>query len=380
VLSVSAYQEYPYEKIEIGSSLKDKKEYLHDICKFFILVNMQKLMGDLKKEYLWSVGIGKGFSLFKPLTQLDERFGIWSRYIWEGELDKVAISKAVEKDMEALIPNEIMEKDTIYKLQIGYWDYSKEAFYKLQSEMIDELKGAKFTEVRAIMQAYCLLITFEKFGIIDDVQDIDEFFDDILSKITLTDKKTDGSGYNNIDSMDLNFGGYRGYQLYYSSDKDRASNFLSKLKGEYKKAYKIKKSETIVNLIEQIIRGEEKAQTFIDNIPEQKPVLEWIGSKKLWEVLDRAEFMEQRQLFSVLTERYGVNSSGADEWYLVYKSELGILEDFVNGYNARYDKAKEDRDNKVHIYSLLKDDSIRVLDGFKKKMEKGEKIIKQREV
>jgi len=178
--------------------------------------------------------------------------------------------------------------------------------------------------------------------------------------------------------MRIDFGGYRGYGIYYKPNEERVAKFLEKLKAEYKKDRIGVNSIATVNLVDSIISGEKPAYELFDNLDEQQPVLEGIGSDKLWDVLDRASLMEQRRLFTVLKRRYGLDSSGSEEWYLVYKSELPIIESLVNGYSKRYNKAKDDKDNKVSIYRYLLDDAKRTLETFKQKIQKGEEIAKEK--
>ena len=377
VIEVQAYKEYKYESIEINGKLKAKEEYIINVCKFFVLLNMKKVMGDLEKENIWKTGFNHKFVQYRPLTQLEDEYDIWLNYLWNGVLDSDRIKKAVCMDMDVLTPQEIVEKDTIYKLQIGYWEYSKEDFYKLQSKLVKELEAGAYTEVRALLQAYALLVRFEADGILEISGDLDELFDRILNKIILIEPDAK-LGHRSVDSMRIDFGGYRGYGIYYSFNEERVAKFLEKLKAEYKKDRIEENSITAVNLADSIISGEKPAYELLDNLDEQQPVLEWIGFERLWNVLDRASLMEQRRLFTVLKRRYGLDSSGSEEWYLVYKSELPIIESLVNSYSKRYNKAKDDKDNKVSMYRFLLDDAKGTLETFRQKIQRGEEIAKEK--
>jgi hypothetical protein len=374
VISSKYYDEYKYSEIEIAGSLKPKDAYVKNVVKFFILANMKKVMGDLNAENLWLAAGVNGLGLYKPLTQLDEQNSVWVNYIWGGELDKDVVRKAVDEDMQALIPQEIKEKDSIFKLQVGYWKYSKEEFYRLQSKMINELRQGFYTEIMALMQAYCLLITFEKDGILREVDNVDELFDEVLDKVKVCEPEGSKTGRNSVDYMKVELGGYRGYQLYYSVDKKRVAKFLDRVKKEYKKSKEVNMSISINELVSEIIESKKDVYQFYDKFEQFQPTLEWVGSDTMWRLLDKIQLEEQRVLFSTLNSRYGLNSLGCEDSCLAYKSEEPILESLVEGYTKRYEKAKEDKDNKVSMYCFLKVDSERTLNGFKDKMKKGEEV------
>lgn len=377
VVEVNAYKKYSYEEIEISGIKYSKEEYIIRVCKFFILANMKKVMDKLDPDNLRLSLTIHGYDMYQPLNhQIEEKsLDIWINYIWCGELNKDVIKSAVEKDMEILIPQEIMEKDSIFKLQVGFYDYEKEEFYKLQAKMIDELKNGKYTELAAIIQAYSLLLTFEKYDILDDeVKNIDELFDDIFSSISITNIKGDKNAYDTIDDIEIDFLDYRGYQINSFYDEPRVVKFLEKVKEKYKQTSKKRNSNVINVLVNDIEQGNKKLYKLFDNVEQWQPILEWIGIDNLWKLLDSSNLRYQRRLLSKLNNRYGLNVAGGEERYLAYKSERKILENLLNGYKERYEKAKKDRDNKVFMYSKLKDDAEKISKGFIEKLDKGEAI------
>ena len=376
IINAKSYHNYPHKYIEVSGKIKPKEYYVEMVIKFFIVANMKKLMGCLEPNGLWMTGLLNGFELYKPLAQLEEIYKIWVSYIWGGELNKDIIYKAVNEDMKTLTPQDIVEKDNIYKLQVGYWDYTKEEFYDIQSKMIDELKNGKYTDIRAIMQGYCLLITFEKDGILADIDDIDIFFNDVLKSLKLNYSNEKEITYTNIDYEYIDFFGYRGYQLYYTADKTRVVKFFNKLKEVYKEIRKESIKEKIDTLLLKIISVDTQVDDLFDNIDRNQPLLDIIGINRLCQILHSISLLEQRRFFDKLMNRYGLNSVGAEESYLIYKPDKIILEKLVDIYTENYEKAKTNRDNKVSMYAYLKADAEKTLVGFNKKMESGESFKK----
>lgn len=421
IKSIKAYSDYEYDTITICGKERKKEKYIEEIMFYFLLINVQKAMGKLEKEDITKVkqafntgltvekylemkekekeeklksgkqeldidwdNINLGGNGFTPLTEEIE-YQFWWSYIWDGELDKDLLKKVVELEMTSLVPKKIMENDTLLKLHAGYWIYEQEEFYKLQSRLIVELNEGRYTDINAIVAAYAMLVHLsdEKVNLLKGIEDIDDFFDAIIARITLTlpsDERNSRLYYMGIDLMV-----YRGYQLYYSEDKPRIVEFLEKVKKAFKEDDNASLKENFIMIANEVIEDIRKADKFFDeltwrgsqNEPKRYsnvPALEWLGIDKLWSILQGTTLEQQRDFVSVLNDRYSLNSIGAEETYLVFKPELSVNEELVKRYEKKYSDARQTGDNKVTMYSYLVGDVKRTFGGLKVKIEKGEGV------
>jgi hypothetical protein len=421
IKNISSYANYSYPKIIIsGNENENEKEaYIEEIMHYFLLVNVQKAMGKLNKEDITKVkqAYGAGMTVeaykekkakekeesknnsnrlfdielddidwedfgFTPLTEEIE-YEFWWNYIWDGELDKNILKKIVELDMASILPTKSLEDDILLKFHAGYWDYDVEEFYKLQNQLLKDLRNGKYTDVNAIIAAYAMLVHLadEKYNLLKGIEDIDAFFDEILSTITLT--SPDDEREARLGDMDLDFAGYRGYQFYYSSDKPRVLAFWEKVKKAYKEDYNASLKEDFIKQADEVIEKKRRSDDFFVELTwlgsnerpkyyTRVPTLAWLGIDKLWNVLEVTSILGQRSFFTRLNGRYGLNATGVEDTYLVFKSELLIIEELVKRYENKYEKARSIGDNKVSMYNHLVNDAKRTYTGLKTKLEIGE--------
>jgi hypothetical protein len=275
-----------------------------------------------------------------------------------------------------------LENDILLKFHEGYWNYNIEEFYKLQDQLLKDLRNGKYTDVNAIVAAYAMLVHLgdEKYNLLKGIKDIDAFFDEILSTIILT---TSGDEREpRLGDMDLEFAGYRGYQFYYSSDKRRVLAFFEKVKKAYKEDYNASLKVDFIKLVDEVIKNKRKSDDFFEELTwrgsnnrpknySRVPALVWLGINKLWDVLEVTPALEQRSFFSRLQDRYELNSIGEEDTCLVFKPELPIIEELVKRYENKYEEARKLGDNKVSMYKHLVSDAIRTYTGLKTKLEKG---------
>lgn len=417
--NISSYANYSYPNIIISGNEKDKVSYIEEIMHYFLLVNVQKAMGKLNKEDItkvkqaYNAGLtvkaykekkakdkeesknnsNRSFDIefddidwngfgFIPLTEGIE-YEFWWNYVWDGELDKNILKKAVELDMISILPIKSLDDDILLKFHAGYWDYNIEEFYKLQNQLLEDLRNGKYTDVNAIVAAYAMIVHLadEKYNLLKGIEDIDAFFDEILQTITL--KSPAGDREERLGDKDLEFSGYRGYQLYYSSDKPRVLAFFEKIKKAYEEADNASLKEEFDKLADEVIENKRRSDDFFGELTwrgsnnkskyySRVPALAWLGIDKLWNLLEVTPALQQQSLFSRLKDRYGLNSTAAEETYLVFKPELLIIEELVKRYENKYEEARNIGDNKVSLYNHLVNDAKRTYTGLKTKLEKGE--------
>lgn len=417
--SNSAYKNYDYNTIMIMKTEGPKTNYLKEVITFFILANFQKSLGILDrkdisnikiafnsgmtvKQYLQKKADEKAeqdnnkdnnhfdFSellindgLFTPLIDTID-YTFWLKYIWDGELDKTLLKHAVEKDMLAIVPDKKLQVDTLLKFHMGYWDYSVDEFYSLQKKLIEELESGFYTDANAIIAAYALFLHLSdtEVNLLRDIKDIDCFFDDILNRITLTSPNAEPD--DRLWDWDVRFMSYKGYGIFDREDNIQIKEFIKKILSLYKEdRYTLLKNELEI-LITNILGDQNNGNSFCSNLffkgsdlskhYSKVPVLEWIGNKRLWDILALSSLSNQRSFFYSLSDRYSLNVSGCEDSYLIYTSELPILNNLRIQYKIQCESAQKAGDNKIIMYKHLYDDANNIYNGLKQKLEIGESI------
>jgi hypothetical protein len=412
---VKAYKKYQYNDIEISGEKYSKDYYLQTVAQIFIVANMQKVMGHLEKREValaYSVFMNEGLSVLKKkeiIKEDDKRkgnnyfdllldlaaegwnvfiplkensgFEIWDRYIWNGELDLLFVEEVVTQEISDITPDEYKPKSTLLLLKKGFWNYSKKQYEQHLAKLIKELEIGEYKEVVELVTAYSLFKRLEKWDILEGIDNVEIFFDNLIEKIQLEYNLIPNSYRDNFDNLDLTDITYKGYQVDTDIARDEVVAFLDKLKVRYRSLKNSKDRIDIVSSVEQVISGSLHATELYKDLRQRdvegatnnyvwKPVLDGVGAEKLLEMLDTLTMIEQRRLFSTLKLRYGHNENGAEDRYLVYKPEKSVLEELVQGYKNRFEKAREERDNKVSMYSYIVKDSEETLEVFNKKIGK----------
>jgi len=409
VKDVEAYKNYQYEEIEISGKRQKKQYYLHNMAQIFMVANMQKVMGQLqinevalaysafKNDGISAVQLKEkdkskqkkegrdyfelsltlamdGWNVYIPLKE-DTGFGVWESYIWNGELDMELIKNLVTQDIIDITPDMYKPQNTLFLLLKGYWDFTKEQFSEYLNKLVNELEEGLYTEIVELVTAYSVFKDFEKWNILEGVKDVESFFDKILKQVSLEYNIILNKYGDDIKELYLSDITYKGYQVDSHIARDKVVAFLEKLKDQYRGMKDSTYKSDIVTSVELVTSGLLDADEFykalryrtVDGATNKfvwHPALEWIGAEKLFGMLDRLTMIEQRRLFSTLKLRYGHNESGVKERYLVYESEKSVLLALVQGYRDRFERAKQEGDNKVSMYSYLTSDSEETLDVF----------------
>lgn len=416
----SAYKNYEYSTIMIMKAEGPKSNYLKEVITFFILVNFQKSLGILDKKDISNIRVAYNsgmtvkqylqqkadekaeqeknkdtkfhidFSelllsdrLFTPLIDSIE-FNFWWKYIWDGELDKKLLERAVEKDMLSIVPDKRLQVDTLLKFHMGYWDYSVDEFNSLQKKLIEELQGGFYTDTNAIIAAYALFLHLSdtNINLLRDIKNVDIFFDNILSEISLTSPKDEPD--DRIWDWDVRFMSYKGYGIFDKDDNIQVKEFVKKIRSLYDISQDILLKNKLEVLITNVADDQNGYNNFFSKLLfkgsdlsryySKVPVLEWIGSERLWNILMLSSLSEQRSFFYSLSDRYSLNVTGCEDSCLIYKSELLVLNNLYVQYKQQYEFARELRDNKIIMYKHLYDDATRIYNGLKQKLEIGESI------
>lgn len=417
--SNSAYKNYEHDTIMILRTEGPKSNYLKEVISFFILVNFQKSLGILDKEDISNIKIAFNSGLtvetylerkakekaereknkqnsydfselyiktqtFTPLTD-SIKYNLWCKYIWDGELDKNLLDNAIVEDMCTLVPDKRQQVDTLLKFYMGYWDYSIDEFNNLLEILIKELESGYYTDANAIVAAYALFIHLSTAGthLPATLITLDTFFEKVLDETKLT-LPEDARDYRLWD-WDTSHISYKGYAIFESYNNQQIKDFIKKVRKLYKEHQSIFLKQELDSFVNSIIENKENInklcmQVFWESSEISKhfsmiPALEWIGSDRLWIILTLSLLADQRTLFSSLSKRYGIDSCGCEDSYLVYKPELPVVHSLYIKYEKQYEVAQNVGDNKIMIYNHLYNDAKRIYDGLKEKLEIGETIL-----
>lgn len=405
IKSEPEYKNYSYDSITINGEMKEKQDYIFYVSELFIVVFLQKSMGDLceseiefallsysimgtsvlkakiKKKMTFESLFFKQPQILVPLH--DANFELWVKYIWAGELDVEKVSALVKIDMLNIVPIVSQDNGALLMLHSNYWDYTKDEFDSYLNTLLLDLERGVYTDLVDLIAAYALLVNFEIQGLLNEELNLDVFFDSFIDKIDINYIEADYAGYRKrVNKLKINELIYKGYNISIAPDPNRILKFFRKLKDCYAST-KEKVCRIEVNqLINNIITKELSIDDFYNKLSSNKlsidnddyievSILDKIQKEKLWQMLDEAPMNKQRWFFRSLLHRYDLDSQGVEEQYLVYEPEKVVLEELVNGYTERLNKAKEYRDNKIGMYKFLVADAISTLEGFEKKMELG---------
>lgn len=402
----NAYKNYEYSEIEILGKEYNKEEYLYAVAEFFIVANMQKVIGDIKegeeklafssykrsettakaikekdKEEQKKQGReGSGYLLLSYIDgwgtyiPLDDDKHFWEHFIWESELEKSYIINMIENDFEILIPTKHKKQDVLFLLNTRYWAYSKSEFNSMISILVDSLLKGIYKDLIEIAVAYALLARFSHYEILENNLNVECIFTSVL-EITDLFVEENNEDYNYSTGLDLSHLSYKGYGVETTLIDEKLHAFVKKMMFVAREKKNIKIKEDIIILVDKIITFKSDPNAFFNelrwrsnfdacNLYIDVPVLKWIGEERLWKLLDSIDLFEQRRFFSSLSSRYSDKILRDNTPYI---EEKGILENLFAGYTQRYYEAKSTFDNKLIVYELLVKDAERLLNLYMEK-------------